>query len=373
MKQSGSFAPNHLPRIRLTSVVSHLSGTRSKIVVCRNLGPDVMPLIEDRHELELVIWPEDRTCDRKWLLDNIPGATGVIVMLTDKVDSELLDKAGPSLRVVSTMSVGYDHIDLKEAAKRGLKIGYTPDVLTDAVADLTVMLVLMAGRNGGIAYSLAQSGGWPNFSWSPFGLCGPQLSTTVLSPTRKVGFIGFGRISQATLSRLVPFGITHCLYSSNPSAPPNLQRDAELQKKHNLKAVSKVDLDELARESDVLIVLAPGGPGTYHVVNEDLLRKMKKTSVLVNASRGTLVDSDALAKALREGWIWGAGLDVVEGEPDVPKDHPLVREPKCVIVPHIASATLETRRHMATYAAQNLITAILGGVMPAQVDLRALA
>ena len=124
------------------------------------------------------------------------------------------------------------------------------------------------------------------------------------------------------------FGITHCLYSSNPSSTPNLPRDAELQKKYNLKAVSKVDLEELARESDVLIVLAPGGPGTYHVVNEDFLRKMKKTSVLVNTSRGTLVDSDALAKALREGWIWAAGIDVVEGEPNVPKDHPLVKEPK---------------------------------------------
>lgn len=150
----------------------------------------------------------------------------------------------------------------------------------------------------------------------------------MLSPTRKVGFVGFGRIAQATLSRLVPFGITHCLYSSSPSSSPNLQRDVELQKKHNLKAVSKVDLEELARESDVLIVLAPGGSGTYHVVNEELLRKMKKTSILVNASRGTLVDSDALAKALREGWIWGAGLDVVEGEPNVPKGHPLVKEPK---------------------------------------------
>lgn len=150
----------------------------------------------------------------------------------------------------------------------------------------------------------------------------------MLSPTRTVGFIGFGRIAQATLARLVAFGITHCLYSSNPSSPTNVQRDAELQKKHNLRAVSRVDLDELARESDVLIVLAPGGPATYHIVNEALLRKMKKTSILVNAGRGSLVDSDALGRALREGWIWAAGLDVVEGEPNVPKDHPLVKEPK---------------------------------------------
>jgi hypothetical protein len=120
------------------------------------------------------------------------------------------------------------------------------------------------------------------------------------------------------------------LYSSNPSSLPNHARDAALAKQHNLQTVSKVDIDELARESDVLFVLAPGGGETYHIVDETLLRKMKKTSILVNASRGTLVDSDALAKALREGWIWAAGLDVVEGEPNITIDHPLVKEPKSV-------------------------------------------
>ncbi|EGO30095.1 D-isomer specific 2-hydroxyacid dehydrogenase, NAD-binding [Serpula lacrymans var. lacrymans S7.9] len=332
-----------------------------------------MPLLRGKPELELVVWPEDRACDRRWLLENIHGAAGVIVMLTDKVDPELLEKAGSSLQVVSTMSVGYEHVDVNAVAKRGLKLGYTPDVLTDAVADLSVMLALMAGRNGGIGISVVQKGQWTEYPWAPFGFCGPQLSTTAASPTRKIGFIGFGRIAQATLARLVPFGITHCLYSSNPSSAPSSERDAQLAQKYNLQSVKRVDIDEVARESDVLFILAPGGSGTYHVVNETLLRKMKPTSILVNASRGTLVDSDALAKALREGWIWGAGIDVVEGEPQVSVDHPLVKEPKCVIVPHIASATLETRRDMATRAAQNLIAAILGGQMPAQVDLRGFA
>jgi glyoxylate/hydroxypyruvate reductase len=122
------------------------------------------------------------------------------------------------------------------------------------------------------------------------------------------------------------------LYSSNPSSSPNHARDAALAKQYNLRAVSKVDIDELSRESDVLFVLAPGGSDTHHIVNEALLKKMKKTSILVNASRGTLVDSDALAKALREGWIWAAGLDVVEGEPNVTIDHPLVKEPRSVPV-----------------------------------------
>ncbi|KAG2132694.1 uncharacterized protein EDB93DRAFT_1175914 [Suillus bovinus] len=360
--ESGSIVAPSVPTQRLMSVASHLHSQRFKVVVCRNLGPNVMSILEARPELDLVVWPQDSACERSWLMENISGATGVIVMLADKVDAELLDKAGPSLKVVSTMSVGYDHIDLKQAAQRGLKVGYTPDVLTDAVADLSVMLALMAGRNGGAGVDLVQRGQWANFSWAPFGLCGPQLSTTTSSPTRKIGFL-------ATLARLVPFGITHCLYFSNPSSLPNHARDAALAKQHKLQAVSKVDLDELSRESDVLFVLAPGGGETYHVVNETLLRKMKKTSILVNASRGTLVDSDALAKALREGWIWGAGLDVVEGEPNVTIDHPLVKEPRCVIVPHIASATLETRLEMATRAAQNLIGAILGWEMPSQVDL----
>lgn len=170
---------------------------------------------------------------------------------------------------------------------------------------------------------------WPTFPWSPFLFCGPQLSASQTSPKRTAGFLGFGRISQATLARLIPFGFTDCVYSSSPASATNTVRDETLVQQHKLKSLKRVDLDTLARESDVLFVLAPGGESTRHLVNEEFLRKMKKSSVLVNTSRGTLVDSDALAKALREGWIWGAGLDVVEGEPHVSADHPLVKEPRC--------------------------------------------
>jgi glyoxylate/hydroxypyruvate reductase len=146
----------------------------------------------------------------------------------------------------------------------------------------------------------------------------------------------------------------------------------ELKAKHGLQSLRRVELDELAKESDVLFVLAPGGDKTKHIVNADFLRKMKKTAVLVNTSRGTLVDSDALVKALHEGWIWGAGLDVVEGEPDVPANHPLVKEPRCVVLPHIGSATLETRLGMATLAAQNLLGGVFKEPMPAELDLNGL-
>ncbi|KAF5380025.1 hypothetical protein D9615_006190 [Tricholomella constricta] len=300
----------------------------AKVVVTRDLGPDVMPILHARQDLDVVVWPEDRVVDRDWLLKNIPGAIGVLVMITEKIDKELLDTAGSDLCVVSTMSVGYEHADLPELARRGIKFGYTPDVLTGAVADLSVMLALMASRNAGEVISLVQGNKWPAVSWAPFGLCGPQLSTSSVSPKRTVGFLGFGRISQATLTRLIPFGITDCIYTSNPTSTPTPSRDEDLVKRYSLNSLRRVDMNELARESDVLFVLAPGGPATRHLINEEFLRKMKKTSVVVNTSRGTLVDSEALAKALREKWIWGAGLDVVEGEPNVTADHPLVKEPR---------------------------------------------
>ncbi|KAG7097660.1 hypothetical protein E1B28_004988 [Marasmius oreades] len=369
---NGSIAStSRAPHSRLTTISSHVSSKPSKVVVCRDLGPDVMPILTERKDLEVVLWPEDRACEREWLLKNIKGAAGVLVMITDIVNEEFLETAGPNLRVVSTMSVGYEHVDLKQIAKRGLRLGYTPAVLTDAVADISIMLALMAGRNVNETMAIVREGQWPKFTWSPFAMCGPQISTTAHSPSRTIGFLGFGRISQATLSRAVSFGVTDCIYHSNPSSPPKLERDQAILKQHQpqLKSLRSVDLDTLARESDVVIVLAPGGEKTKHIINEEFLRKMKKHAVLVNAARGTLVDSDALAKALREKWIWGAGLDVIEGEPNISADHPLLKEPRCNIVPHIGSATFETRLGMATLAADNVVGGILGDKMPAELDL----
>ncbi|KAF9003392.1 hypothetical protein BDQ17DRAFT_1279842 [Cyathus striatus] len=342
---------------------------RPKVVVTRNLGPDVMPLLEKRTDIELVVWPEEGASDPAWVLANVRGASALLVMMTDKVGPDVFDAAGPSLQVVSTMSVGYEHVNTSEAAKRGVKLGYTPDILTDAVADLSIMLALMAGRNVKQSMQVVHDGNWPNSPWAPYIFCGPQLSASPISPKRTAGFLGFGRISQATLARLIPFGITDCIYSSNPKSKPDTERDAAIQAKHKLNSLRRVDLDELASESDVLFILAPGGESTRHLVNEDFLRKMKRTSVLVNAARGTLIDSDALAKALSEGWIWGAGLDVVEGEPMVTKDHPLVKEPRCAILPHIGSGTNETRVGMATLAVKNLLAVLDGQDMLASVDL----
>ncbi|KAF9561444.1 D-isomer specific 2-hydroxyacid dehydrogenase [Agrocybe pediades] len=332
-----------------------------------------MPLLLNRAEkdIDILVWNQDRACDRTWLLENVAGASALIVLVTDKVDAELLNAAGPQLRVVSTMSVGYEHVNVYELARRNIKLGYTPDVLTDAVADISIMLALMAGRNARETMTIVNNGQWPEYNWAPFLFCGRQLSASRSSPIRVAGFIGFGRIAQATLVRLVPFGFTDCLYTSNPSSKPNPSRDSQIATDLRLRSVRRVDLQALAEQSDVVFVLAPGGDETANLVNEDFLKKMKKTAVLVNASRGSLVDSDALAKALREGWIWGAGLDVVKGEPGIAADHPLVKEPRCAILPHIGSATIETRLEMATLAVNNALAAIFDKDMPASLDLSA--
>jgi len=336
---------------------------KSKVVVTRDLGLDILGKFEGNPSVDLVIWPQDCICDRNWLLENVEGAVGLLVMLTDKVDEELLTKAGASLKVVSTMSVGYDHVDLGALAKRGARLGYTPDVLTDAVADLSVMLALMASRNGGPALAHVKEGVWPNASWSPFSWCGPQISGTVGGPKKTVGFLGFGRIAQVTLNRLVGFGITRCIFTTRIGSPPKRELENSLTEKYRgvnsaFESLRQVDLKTLAQESDVLFLLAPGGAETRHIVNEGFLKEMKKTSVLVNTGRGSLVDSNALAMALGQGWIWGAGLDVVEDEPNVSADHPLVQEPKCVVVPHIGSATFATRTDMANRAVANVLAVL---------------
>ncbi|KAJ7496342.1 hypothetical protein B0H11DRAFT_859489 [Mycena galericulata] len=346
--------------------------TRPKIVVCKDLGP-AMPLLTDRQDVDVIRWTEDRRCDRSWLLENIVGATGVVVCFQDTVDRELVDAAGPNLRVVSTISVGYEHIDLKVMAERNIQVGYTPDILTDAVADSAVMLALMATRAAGQSYSFVKNNHWPTFNWTPFAFCGPQLSTTAFSPTRTAGFLGFGRIAHAVLARLAGFGITHCIYTPRPGAPPQIARDAALKAKHpSLISVGPVALSTLARDADLLFVLAPGGDATRHLVDAAFLRQMKPTSVLVNNGRGSIVDSAALAQALREGWIWGAGLDVVDEEPQVTAGHPLVREPRCVVLPHIGSAAQETREEMAVLTARNVLAGVLGEPVPVALNYSAL-
>ncbi|KAI5118750.1 hypothetical protein M0805_004836 [Coniferiporia weirii] len=354
-----------------------------KVVVSRDLGPHVMPVLKERKEFNLVVCPDETKDKQAWLLENVAGAAGLLCMLSDKVTPEVIEAAGPTLKVVSTMSVGYEHVNLDALVKRNIRLGYTPEILTNAVADLAIMLALMATRNASQAMTVVSEGQWPNSPWSPFGFCGPQLSIvphetspSKFYPGKTVGFLGFGRIAHATLARLVPFGIRNFIYTGNPASsatptPESIARNAALATSMGLPAdaISRVPLEDLAASADVLFVLAPGGAGTYHAVDSAFLRRMKPTAVLVNPSRGTIVDSDALAQALRENWIWGAGIDVVEGEPQIREDHPLVKEPRCVVLPHIGSATTETRIGIGRLAAYNVIGGVLGEEMPSELSL----
>jgi len=234
------------------------------------------------------------------------------------------------------------------------------------------MLALMASRNVKESIQLIDSGKWPTLPWSPFLLTGPQLSHVNPAGRGKIvaGFLGFGRIAQAVLHRMVAFGVTDVVFASRSG-----NQGADFTHITNcygqqLKSVRKVSTNEVAQLSDVVFVLTPGGSNTHHLVDERFLRQMKPQAVLVNTSRGTVVDSEALAKALRENWIWGAGLDVVEGEPNITTAHPLVKEPRCVIIPHIGSATLQTRVSMATRAARNLVAGVFGREMEAEVNVQ---
>ncbi|KAG8744953.1 hypothetical protein FRC10_009188 [Ceratobasidium sp. 414] len=231
------------------------------------------------------------------------------------------------------------------------------------------MLALMASRNVKQSMDIVHTG---------------KLST----PGTTIGFVGFGRIAQATLARLIPFNISRVLYTrSSPPNPSIPAQDKEILEKYtSLKEARHVMTEELAKESDFIFVLAPGGAKSHHLVNREFLEWMKPNAVLVNPGRGSVVDSDALAEALRKGKLWGAGLDVVDGgmslhslvaqvlttaisEPNVPADHPLVKEPRAVVLPHIGSATVQTRLGMASLAADNLITGIRGEIMPSEAKL----
>lgn len=274
------------------------------------------------------------------------------------------------------MSVGYDHVETAALKKRNIRLGYTPDVLTNAVADLTVLLALMATRNAGEGLSIVKDGKWPQLPFGPFVLCGPQIGSGVDGKKPyTVGFIGFGRIAKATLKRLSPYGISRCIYANTSSARgphptyASTEGDQSLAKELGVGEIYAASLEYVAQESDLVIVLAPGGKETYHVVDARFLGKMKSMAVLVNTSRGTLVDTDALVDALKEHKIWAAGLDVVEGEPNIPAGHPLLRLPRAVVLPHIGSATVDTREAMARLAVENLINGLLGRPMEHEVRL----
>jgi len=277
-------------------------------------------------------------------------------MVSDKIDEELLEASGTQLKAIATFTAGTDHINLAALKKRNIRLGYITDCLSDSVADLAVMLVLMAQRRAGEAMTRVSRGQWPQIPWHPLLMTGPQIRGAT------VGFLGFGRISQAVLKRLIGFDIKRALYITSKPGKPAREDHYGLFERSTPVEIAH-DLDQLAKESDVIIVGCALTPETEHLVSADFLGKMKSTAVIVNIARGPVVDTNALVEALDQQTVFGAGLDVIEDEPEIPGNHPILRQPRCVVLPHIGSATVQTRTQMAVESVQNLLAGLTGEAM----------
>jgi len=289
------------------------------------------------------VFQEDRAIPRSVLLEKVKGKDGLLCLLTDKVDAEVMDTAGPSLKVISNYAVGYDNIQVEEAKKRGIVVTNTPGVLTETTADLAWALLMATARRVIEADAYTRQGLFKG--WSPTLFLGVDVYGKTL------GIVGLGRIGYAVAKRARGFDMRVLYYDALGPFP-------EKAKEVNAQFRS---LSELIQESDFISLHTPYTPETHHLIGEKELQQMKKTAILINTSRGPVVDEQALVRALREGWIRGAGLDVYEKEPALAEG--LSQLPNAVLVPHIASASIETRSRMAEIAAKNLI-AVLEGKEP---------
>lgn len=285
-------------------------------------------------------WNDGSVVPRDQLLKGVVGKDALFCTLADKIDAEVIDRAGPNLKVIGTMSVGYEHIDLNECKKRNIRVGYTPEVLTDAVADLTIALLLATTRRLIEGSEEVRNGGWK--SWEPLYNCGPAIRGTT------VGIVGFGRIAQEVAKRLIPFRPRRIIYTNKSNS-----REKEAKE----IGVERVNIEQLLSTSDVIILLCALTPETTHLINAKTLATMKKTAVLINCARGPCVDQDALYDALRSNTIRAAGLDVTTPEP-LPTNSPLLTLKNCVIIPHIGSAEIETRQEMSRITALNVLGAL---------------
>lgn len=315
-----------------------MTGERWPVLVARRLPAPAMERIAERCEVTLHEGPDAIPRDR--LLNDIEGKVGAVTLLTDRVDDEFLDAAGKQLVIVANYAVGFDNVDVPACTARGVLVSNTPDVLTETTADTAWALMMAAGRRipEGDRFLRSRT----PWIWGPEFMLGRDVNGRVL------GIVGFGRIGHAMARRARGFGMKVIYYDVYRPSP-------ELEKE--LGAEFR-ELDELLAEADFVTLHTNLTEETRHLINEQRLATMKPTAVLVNTSRGPVIDEAALAKALREGVIFAAGLDVFEREPEV---HPeLLELDNAVVIPHLGSATVDTRIAMGLLAADNLIAALEG-------------
>ena len=321
--------------------------SRPRVFVSRRISDAALERIV--HQTNADVWPDDMPPPRDELLRRVAGVDGLLSMVTDRVDDELLERAGPQLKVVSNYGVGVDHIDVAACTRRGVAVGNTPGVLTETTADFAFALLLAAARRVAEGYDFVRQDRWK--TWSPLLLNGPDVHHATL------GIVGFGRIGREVAKRGHGFDMQILYYARQPASPEDEARLGARQ----------ATLDEVLAQSDFLSLHVPLSPATHHLINRETLGKMQRSAILVNTSRGPVVDSDALYEALKAGVIAGAALDVTEPEP-MAGDHKLVSLPNCLIVPHIASASFATRAKMASIAADNLLAGVEHAPLPACVN-----
>lgn len=318
---------------------------KPKVFVTRLIPEEGLAMIRDLTEMQ--VWEEELPPSYPVLLDKVRGVQGLLSLLTDRIDAALMD-SNPQLKVISNCAVGYDNIDIPAATARGIPVGNTPGVLTDTTADFAFALLMASARRIQEAIDHVRAGNWK--TWGPKLLLGHDVHGATL------GIIGFGRIGQGMAKRASGFGMRILYYDVNPR--PDLEQSM---------GVTYADLDTLYRESDFITVHTDLNDKTRHMLNASAFAKMKRNAIVINTARGPIVDPKALYDALKAGKIGGAALDVTEPEP-IPTDDPLLTLSNCLIVPHIASASIATRGKMAQMAAANLIAGLRGDKLPTCVN-----
>ncbi len=317
----------------------------ARVVVSGRIPAEGIAALQADHDV--LAWEQDGPIPRDELLRRVAGADALVTLLTERVDVELLDAAGPQLRVVANVAVGHNNIDVPACRERNVVATNTPGVLTDATADIAMGLILMSTRRMAEGERVIRSG--QPWQWGMFYMLGSGIQG------RRLGIVGMGQIGVALARRAKAFGM-EVVYSNRRPVSDELALEL---------GCPRLDLDELLETSHVVSLHCPYSPETHHLIGAPQLTAMRSDAYLVNTARGPVVDEAALVEALRAGQISGAGLDVFENEPEV---HPgLLDLDNVVLVPHLGSATIETRTAMATLAAENALAVLRGDEAPTPI------
>ncbi len=315
---------------------------RPKVFIARRIFQEAIDMISAEADVEL--WTDELPPPYETLLQKVANVDGLLCLLTDKVNAQLMD-AAPNLRAISQIAVGFENIDVDEATRRGIPVGYTPGVLTGTTADMAFALLMAAARRLVEGAEAVKAAKWK--TWHPLHYLGPDVFGGTL------GILGMGRIGLEMAKRAQGFDMPILYYDV-------YRRPEEVEQQYNM---TYAPIDAVLRQSDFVSVHVNLTPDTYHFISHHELHLMKSNAVLVNAARGPVIDPAALYLALKEGEIGFAALDVTEPEP-ITIDDPLLTLDNCIIVPHIASASVPTRLRMSTMAAENLLAGLNGQPMP---------